>query len=88
MRDRILPLVLILWQYLQVAGRLHGADSICLVLFCIVRVEARTRQSDRFLFRRRPKITVLLVKCRVPLDLPRICQFLVTMSLIGGFWGL
>ena len=45
-----------------------------------MRVEARTRLSERFLFRRSPKITVLSTKCLVPLDLARICQFLETVS--------
>ena len=33
-------------------------------------------------------MTGLSTNCRVPLDFPRICQFLVTICLIGGFKGL
>ena len=69
-------------------GRLQGDLSICLTVFSMVRVEARTRLSERFLFRLKPKITGLSTKCCVPLDLPRICQFFDTISLIGGFKGL
>ena len=54
----------------------------------MVRVEARTRLSERFLFRLKPKITGLSTKCHVRLDLPGFCQFFDTISLIGGFRGL
>ena len=88
MWDWILSLRLSLGQFLHVPGCLQGLLPLCLVCSVSVWVEARTRQSERFLFHLRPKMTVVSTKCRVPLDLPRICQFLDTIYLIGGFSGL
>ena len=49
-----LPLVLSLGQYLHEDGRLQGRVTASLLSFCLVLVDAWTRCSERFLFRRRP----------------------------------
>ena len=76
-------------QYLQFSFLLQGPVSArgdLLSSFWLV--EARTNWSERFLFHRRPNMILEYNKGLVVLVFPRISQFLVIVSLIGGFLGL
>ena len=82
------PLTFSRGQYLQDDVRLHGLVSIRLNGFSVLvleLVEARTKWSERFLFRRRPKMISESKSGLEVLDLPRISQLLVIISLFTVF---
>ena len=56
MREVTFPLRLSLGQYLHVLGHLHGVLSICFGFSFMVRVDVRTKLSDRFLLCLSPKV--------------------------------
>ena len=71
-----LPVVLSSGQYLQFSFFLQGRVSARGDLWSSFwLVEARTNWSERFLFRRRPKMILESNKGLVVLILPRISQF-------------
>ena len=72
-----LPLVFSLRQYLQVVGRLQGRATTCFSSFCLVLIDARTKWSERFLFRQRPNTVSDSNSGLEVLVLPRISQLAV-----------
>ena len=78
------PEAFIFGQYLQELGLLHGDLSMFLRGSGSVRVEARTKKSDRFLFRLEPNTIFAFSNMRVVLDLSSSSQLLVIMPRNGG----
>ena len=77
--------------YLQDDVQLHGLVSTRLGGFSILvleLVEARTKWSERFLFRRSPKMISVSKSGRHVLVFPRMSQFFVIISRTGGLRAL
>ena len=85
------PLTFSKGQYLPVDVLLHVFMSTHFISFIssfFMLAEARTSWSDRFLLWRSPKMISDSESGRDFLVLPRISQFPIMISLIGGLWGL
>ena len=75
-------------QYRQDEGRLHGCLSTKDRFRMMVRVDAFTSWSDKFLFLRRPKISFASSRCLVVFVFWSKSQWFLMTDLMFGFCGL